>query len=156
MRNTMCMADYSEVVHGYNMLQKFLLASEPRKKQFCDELDATWPNVAKEAINLFNQWWANIRFSTYIVSISEHDDEEDLHGRLSMWRAFGGNAVRVAVVLRLPWYSPAPEVLNLMISPVAYLREDHVQTFIGTVIENIRSNRDFLRTVAPPFVLGSI
>jgi len=156
MRNTMCMADYSEVMHGYYMLQRLLLAVEPRKKQFCDALDAIWPNVATEAIDLFNQWWANIRFSTYIVSISEHDDKEDLHGRLSMWRAFGGNVARVAVVLRLPWISAAPEVLNLMISPVAYLQEGEVQAVIEEVIGNIRTNGDFLLSVDRSLVARTV
>jgi hypothetical protein len=55
-----------------------------RKKTFYDALDTVSTGVAIEAMKLFDAWWANIRFSTYITSISEHDDREDLHGRLSM------------------------------------------------------------------------
>ena len=85
MRSTTCMSDYREVQHGFDMLNGFFL--DPSKKQrFTVALDDCSPNVATEAINLFNQWWRDIQFNTYDASISEHDDKEDLHGRLSMWR----------------------------------------------------------------------
>ena len=155
MRNTTCMSDYREVQHGFEMLQKFFV-DEARKGQFYAALDAVSPNIAEEAVGLFNQWWANIRFSTYIASISEHDHTEDLHGRLSMWRAFGGNTARVAIVLGLPWFSPGSEALNLMFSPVAYLREEEAHAVIATVIENIRANRDFLISVERSIVVGTV
>ena len=43
------------------------------------------------------------RFNTYISSISLHAAHEDRLGRLSMWRAFGGqNTLRVAFVFSIP------------------------------------------------------
>jgi hypothetical protein len=155
MRNTTCMADYSEVQHGFLILQKFF-ADEARKRQFYDALNAVSPNIAEEAFGLFDQWWNNIRFSTYITSISEHDDKEDLHGRLSMWRAFGGNTARVAVVLRLPWFSAGSEALNLMVSPVAYLAEEEAHAMLATVIDNLRSNHDFLASIERSAVVASV
>jgi hypothetical protein len=59
MRNTTCMADYSEVQHGYQILHKFF-ANEARKRQFYEALDAVSPNIAAEALGLFDQWWNNI------------------------------------------------------------------------------------------------
>ena len=102
------------------------------------------PRTSQRSRRLFDQWWTNISLGTYITSISEHDDKEDLHGRLSMWRAFGGNTARVAIVLRIPWFSPGSEALNLMVSPVAYLREEEAHAVIEKVVENIRSDHDFL------------
>jgi hypothetical protein len=155
MRNTTCMADYSEVQHGYQILQRFF-ANEARKRQFYEALDAVSPNIAAEALCLFDQWWNNIRFGTYITSISEHDHKEDLHGRLSMWRAFGGNAARVAIVLRLPWFSTGSDALNLMVSPVAYLPEEDAHAVLSEVIENIRSNRDFLVSIERTSVVATV
>jgi hypothetical protein len=43
--------------------------------------------TVQEVIGVFNKWWRDIRFNTYITSISKHDRKEDSHGRLSMWRA---------------------------------------------------------------------
>jgi hypothetical protein len=38
---------------------------------------------------------------TFITSIFEHDDSDDLHGRLSMWRALGMSTARVAIVFKV-------------------------------------------------------
>lgn len=116
------MSDYLEVQHGFAILNKFF-SDEPNRKAFIQALDVCPPGAALEAITLFNRWWNDVQFSTYIASISEHDDKEDLHGRLSMWRAFGNNVARVAIVLKIPDYSGGALTLRLLFSPVAYLTE---------------------------------
>ncbi|MGA2967066.1 MAG: DUF2971 domain-containing protein [Terriglobales bacterium] len=155
MRNATCMSDYSEVQHGFQILDRFF--SDPlKKKAFVDAVDICFPGVALEAITLFNQWWNDIRFNTYVASISEHDDREDSHGRLSMWRAFGGNTARVAIVFRIPEYSGGALALNLMFSPVAYLTEAQAHDVIHEVIKNVRDNCEFLRSVNRPLVLVTV
>lgn len=156
MRNTTCMSDYSEVQHGFRILNEFF--KDPSKKSgFTASLDACSPNIATESIDLFNQWWTDIQLSTYISSVSEHDNKEDLHGRLSMWRAFGGNTTtRVAIVLNVPWVSVGARALNLMFSPVAYLKQEEVLAEINTVIKNIQDNCDFLRSVERSVVVGYV
>jgi hypothetical protein len=119
-------------------------------------LDASAPGVAQEAITLFNQWWNNIRPHTYIASISEHDSNEDLHGRLSMWRAVEHNTARVALVIKIPWFSGAADALNLMFSPVSYLNDDEVHEVMNGVIKNIEMNVDFLGSVDRQIVIGSV
>lgn len=106
MRNATCMSDYREVQHGFDILAKYFSAKS-RIDAFSEALDICAPGAALEAVNLFNQWWNNVyfRFDTYIASISEHDSKEDLHGRLSMWRAFGNNTARVALVTKIPRFS---------------------------------------------------
>jgi hypothetical protein len=101
MRNTNCMSDYREVQHGYDILQKFF-SDQAKRSAFTEALDRCSQGVALEAIKMFDDSWSHIRFSTYISSISEHEDLEDVHGRLSMWRAFGGGAARVGIVLKIP------------------------------------------------------
>ena len=149
------MADYREVQHGFEMFRKFF-SDEERKKEFYATLDAVSPNIAAEAVNLFDRWWGNIRFNTYITSISEHDDREDSHGRLSMWRAFGGTTARVALILNLPWFSGATEALNLAFSPVAYLQEQEAQSVMADVIRNVRANLDFLRSIERAIVVNVV
>jgi len=155
MRNTTCMADYREVEHGFEMLARFF-ADNSRKKAFYGALDEIESNIAEEAVRLFDQWWGNIRSDTYIASVSEHDDKEDTHGRLSMWRAFGGNTARVAIVLALPWLSSVSEALNLMFGPVAYLQEEEAHRVLEAVIENIRANREFLISVERNHVIAAV
>jgi len=160
MRNTTCMTDYREVQHGFEILQKFF-SDKSKTGAFVAALDVCVPGAAMEAINLFNQWWQtipshNIQLNTYITSISEHDPKEDLHGRLSMWRAFGGSTARVALVIKLPWFSGGAEALNVIFSPVAYLTEGEAHEVIQTVIKNIGMNCDFLRSIDRQTIVGTV
>ena len=76
MRNTNCMSDYREVQHGYDILQTFF-SDQAKHNAFTKALDVCTQGVALEAIKMFDDWWTHIRFSTYISSISEHDDLAD-------------------------------------------------------------------------------
>jgi hypothetical protein len=103
MRNAKCMADYMEISHGHQMLLQFF--SQPEKRStFCKALNGCYADVGEEALQLFDQWWRNnIQFEIYVTSISEHDDSEDVHGRLSMWRGFGRvPAARAPIVMKVP------------------------------------------------------
>jgi len=155
MRNTTCMSDYSEVQHGVRILRT-IFSDEATKKEFSSALDACSPNIATEAISIFDHLLQDILLNTYISSVSEHDDNEDLHGRLSMWRAFGGNTTRVAIVISVPWFSGGSQALNLMFSPVAYLKEDEVHAEFKKVIKNIQDNCDFLRSVDRSVVVSQV
>jgi hypothetical protein len=100
MRNTNCMIDYREIQHGLDTLRRFF-ADNPKRDEFLRALDACGDGVGQQAFAHFNQWSNDIRFNIYITSVSEHDDKEDQHGRLSMWRAFAGGTARVALVFKI-------------------------------------------------------
>ena len=155
MRNTTCMADYSEVQHGYELVNKFF-SDKSRMDAFVGALDACIPSAATEAMELFNRWRKDIWLSTYVTSLSEHDDNEDFHGRLSMWRASGNNTARVALVVRPPNISEGSLALNIIFSPVAYLGEDEVSSLLCEVIDNINSNCEFLRTIERQTVVWTV
>lgn len=144
MRNARCMTDYMEVSHGDQMLLQFFSQKE-KKEAFCKSLNRCHPGVGEEALQFFDQWWNNIQFDIYIASISEHDDTEDAHGRLSMWRAFGRLPARAALVIKPP--APgAAEGLRVMLSPVAYFDYHGVENQIKKVITNVKKNIEFLQT----------
>jgi hypothetical protein len=150
MRNTTCMSDYREVHHGFDIFRNFFFVNTNRKA-FCDALDASVPGAAAEGLALFDEWWtagpSGMPLNTYIASISEHDDKEDRHGRLSMWRGFGsGKVARVAIVLKIPWYTGGAQALHVLFSPVAYLEEAEVHASLNSVVENVRTSGDFLRS----------
>jgi hypothetical protein len=150
MRKTMCMSDYREVEHGFEILWNCF--HEPSNlDKFTEVLDSCAPGAAKEAIDLYNKHLTTIRTSTYIASISEHKDEEDSHGRLSMWRAFGGTTGRVAIVLTLPWYKDGfiegMDALKVFFSPIAYLSDEKFCKEFQQVISNISEHRDFLNSI---------
>lgn len=155
MRNTNCMADYREVQHGFDILGRFF-EDDSRYKAFTTALDACAPGAASNALNRFVQVRKDIRFDTYIASISEHDADEDSHGRLSMWRAFGGSTTRVGLVLNVPLLSTATVPLNLLFSSVAYLSENAAHDVLLEVIENVTANCEFLRTLDQSVVTTAI
>jgi DUF2971 family protein len=146
MRNTNCMTDYSEVQHGFNLLNKFF-ADASKAGEFKSALDGCVDGVGKQAFDLFNQWWNDIRFNTYITCVSEHNDSEDQHGRLSMWRALAGTTARVALVFKIPLTEDPAASLNLLMIPVAYHTDAAVERELKSVIKNIKDNQQLLRSI---------
>jgi Protein of unknown function (DUF2971) len=156
MRNSTCMADYKEVEHGYGMLLSFFSDAD-RRETFIAALDQSHPGAAKEAIGLFDGWWQHhLRFNIYISSISEHEDNEDHNGRLSMWRGFGGAVPKVALVFRVPAHAAGTEKLNIIFSPVSYLNEQQVHETIWSIIENVNKETELLRTLDKQTIIGLV
>lgn len=141
--------------HGFTILQKFF-SDKDKLKMFTDSVNVCADGAADEAIRLFNGWWNSIQFNTFVASISEHDAGEDYHGRLSMWRAFGGNTARVALVFNVPSASQAAINLNLRFCPVAYLTDDEQKDLIPEVVKNIRKDVQFLQSVGKQEMVGWI
>ena len=156
LRNTTCMTDYSEVQHGFAILKKFF-DNKSNRESFNSTLNISAPGVAEEAIKLFDDWFVDIRSQTFIASVSVHDDKtENEHGRLSMWRAFGGDNPRVALVFQVPWKSEQAPVLNIMFSPVAYFGEKEAHEEIHNVIRNVRDNSELLKKIDRQRILASV
>jgi Protein of unknown function (DUF2971) len=88
--------------------------------------------------------------------VSEQDASEDLYGRLSMWRAFGGNAARVAIIFKIPYQTPAAIALNIIFSPVSYLTEPEIQDVFREVIGNINREQEFLRSVSQHELVATV
>jgi hypothetical protein len=147
MRNATCMADYQEVQHGYNILFRYF-ADVQKREAFIQSLEQCAPGVANEAINLFDHWRFDIAANTYIASVSEHGVGEDDHGRLSMRRAFGDAKVaRVAIVIKVPFYSAAQDQLKIIFSPVAYLNESESHQVLDAVVKNVCCNVSLLASI---------
>ena len=155
MRNTVCMSDYREVQHGFDILNKFF-SEIAKRDSFVKAVDACVPGAATAAIDLFNSWWQDIRLNTFIASVSEHDNSEDFHGRLSMWRAFGLNTARVAIVVAVPNVSIGAYALNLLFNPVEYLPESEVYAVIEEVMDNLKLHQQFLGKIDRQMVIGAI
>jgi hypothetical protein len=146
MRNVRCMNDYSEAYHGHLQLTD-ILNKNPIKQTFIEVLSIFGEELGKKIIVQYYKWWENLQFNTYITSISEHEDFEDRHGRLSMWRAYGGNSAKAAIVMRLPLNPGAVRGLRVMLSPVEYISTDKLLVEFEAAIQSVSDNSEFLRTV---------
>ena len=142
MRKISCMNDYMEVKQGLECLSQAYdgAAGEQLKKALND----MFPGFTAELEHLFNEWIPYFHNTTYIACLSEHSNDEDPHGRLSMWRAYG-HSTGVALVLNntpfLAYHGP-PGVYS---SPVLYLDDLSFEHELQEVVGKIRQNFDFVR-----------
>lgn len=147
MRKASCMADFMEINFGTNCLvDTYRGATGTRLKKL---LDDTFPAFTPKFEALFNSWLPHFRDDTYLASVSEHLDEEDRHGRLSMWRAFGPGAVGIALVFKGEPFGRDATNLAVYSSPVSYLRSDEFPVAFERLLKGIEENLDFLRAEGP-------
>ncbi len=155
MRNTSCMADYREVMHGHDML--IACFNSGSRDKFRAALDECRKGVADEAINLFDANWNDVLFNTFLTCVSEHDEKkEDQCGRLSMWRAFSPNTTRVALIVSIPRDTQAARKLCLTFAPVAYFSQAKMQEQLDEVIANINAERKYLSEISTDLLKGLI
>jgi hypothetical protein len=154
MRNTSVMNDYREVWHGLDCVKNAWGRHGPALTSALNDISK---DMGSEAESLFNSWVENILNRTYIASLSEHDESENLHGRLSMWRAFGSlSTPRGAVILRLPWFTDAVQELKVMLSPVAYFNDKQVDSQLARIVDNARLQSDFLKGLDRRWIINAV
>ena len=144
MRSTTAMNDYMEVDHGFECLRA-AYNNEPGKA-FNSALDTCFPGLPDEVRELFNGWLPQIRYDTYITCVSEHLPAEDRHGRLSMWRAYGGQT-GVAIVLNGGVMFGASDALGAYSSPVAYKTPGEFASDFAAIADRIGAAAGYVRTV---------
>jgi hypothetical protein len=155
MRNAVCMDDYSEVQHGYDLLSA-MLKDQHRLDRLIEAVNKVVPNMANDVVRSFDQGWPQTQRYTYIGSLSEHRNDEDQYGRLSMWRASGNRGNRVAIILAIPWFTGAALALNVAFNPVAYFRPGELAQELEQVISNVERETDFLKQVEPTLIAASL
>jgi hypothetical protein len=150
MRKASLMNDFSEIEYGL----KTLISAYRKDIQ---PLKMAIENISKglscEVEKLFDSWQYSIRNDTFITSISEHDDDEDQLGRLSMWRAYGGVA-SVAFVLNSHVFISNSEVLGVASSPVAYLTDEKMDKYMKDLTASLTENKEYLCKREPSEILG--
>ena len=101
MRNARCMNDWSEVQYGRDLListlrnEYFSTLLNNCLSKFNPHLSSTLNEIILRQIN-------NIFEQTYLTCLTEHHPGkyEDKIGRLSMWRAYGGNSPVALVICK--------------------------------------------------------
>lgn len=117
LRNALLMNDFSEIQHGIFCLQAAW--SDAAGATLRDWLDDAWPGLQAEFVSLYDGHIDGIKIGTFMLSLSEHDDDEDELGRLSMWRAYGGDA-GVALVLNPDFALSDTDEIKAYSAPVLY------------------------------------
>ncbi len=157
MRNALLMNDFSEVQHG-----QACLANSWHDEQLGGKLKAVLDRLQPGLSNALADTFDNLNFdrqaNSYLISISEHGSavlNEEKYGRLSMWRAYGGNTNVAFVFNNTPFISES-NALMAFTSPVLYCDETEFPTHFSEVVNNLEENFELLEAVGPNAVLQTI
>ena len=140
LRNAKCMNDFSEVEHGITCLVQSLTMEEAGKK-FRNYIDKLFPDLYKSLAELFDSWQPVFRSDTYIVCVSEHHSSDDLYGKLSMWRAYGGKNPVALVVNSNPLLAES-NAFNAFSYPVDYVDPQNFGIQLDNLRERLEANAD--------------
>ena len=124
LRNAQMMNDFSEIRHGIDCLIQAW--ASPAGQELQAMLNRLKDGLRDELANIFDGHTDGLKLGTFIVSLSEHDDDEDQLGRLSMWRAYGGKT-GVALVLNNTAFAAETDEMHVFSSPVFY---QDIPTFV--------------------------
>jgi len=145
LRDSQKMNDASEVKHGTGLIDTYF-GTDANRNAFFKTFDAIFPGVANDALKLFEDWKLARRAQTFFMSFSRHappdsvlKELENMHGRLSMWRGYGGHD-GVALIFRPPFNDT--NNLRVFLSPVAY--RDSIDNDVARVIEEATKQTEFL------------
>ncbi|WP_395377024.1 DUF2971 domain-containing protein [Marinicella sp. W31] len=134
LRNVRLMNDWSEIYHGLNLLVKEILDNQ-KIHDFVDRLNSIHPDIVFDAVQAIRGSKYERSTQTYIASFSEHlSGSEDLYGRLSMWRAYGGKQPVAVVLNETPFFGEADE-LGAFTSSVLYAND--INKFLDQLLENL-------------------
>ena len=150
MRNAVVMNDFSEVQHGQECLIESWSDENVggRLKALMKRID---PDLVERVQQGFNNRLHDREVQSYLISISEHGDgalDEDMYGRLSMWRAYGGDTNVAFVFNNKPFVSES-NALNAFTSPVLYCDKEGFKYHFLEMIKGLEKNFDFLAEIGP-------
>lgn len=140
MRNTRVMNDSMEVEHGFTCLNAAYKSEAGRRLK--EILNSCFPGLSDKVEKLFNDWLPQMRADSYISCVSVHTEDEDKHGRLSMWRAYGGTA-GVALILNGDPMFGTSEV-GVHTSPVAYFNESGFKRQFEKLVAGLEESRELV------------
>lgn len=149
LRNALVMNDYSEIKHGEQCLGYAWRDPETnqRLKTILGRLDSELYDRLAKALD---DTQTSRLSETFIMSLSEHGDAagvEDQFGRLSMWRAYGGNENVALVFNTVPFFAESNST-GISFSPVLYRDVDQFHSHeFKDFLDRIEDNIDFLSSI---------
>jgi len=158
LRDCRLMNDSKEVVHGIELIDKYF-SDENKSRKFKEALNSISTGVAEKALAEFEKWKAVRKSETYIMSFSRHAPPEsrfahieEEHGRLSMWRGYGGPQ-GVALILKIPFSQRSNGKIMFFLSAVGYF--DSVDEHLKEIAESIEAERAFLSTLPSDWLFNT-
>ena len=146
LRNALLMNDFSEVEHGDRCLRTCWNDAElgGKLRTTMEFFDPQMPDRMAKKLNDLSRLR---RVESYILSISEHDNvdtNEDRYGRLSMWRAYGGDTNVAFVFNRHPFFSDS-QAIKVFSTPVLYADANRFSEEFLAFAEQLSANKEYLQ-----------
>ena len=140
-RHPTVMNDFSEISYGLQLIRAVFSGREG--EQFQQAVEDIFPGTIKKAVELLvgceNDW----KLETYIACVSVHNPDEDLSGRLSMWRAYGDTAI---VMNNTPMMA-STDLLAVYSIPVLYLTKVELTDYLTKITDAILVDREYLQSL---------
>lgn len=122
LRRLDCMNDFLEFEHGVETLNRSIESGTA--STLARRLNRSYSGAWDRALERFRDLHDTIRTGTHIFCLSRHvPDDEDLYGRLSMWRAYS-RGQGVAIVLSPKPFVRVTDAIETYSAPVRYLTQE--------------------------------
>lgn len=144
LRNALLMNDFSEIQHGLACLQNAW--KQPSGKRLQDWLEATRPGLRGKLVETFDGHTEGLRIATFMLSLSEHGNDEDELGRLSMWRAYGG-VTGTALVLNRTIFLSQTDAMGVYSAPVIYRDVSAFASWFDTWVDSVIAAQERLSLI---------
>lgn len=157
LRNALVMNDFSEVQHGENCLAESWKDQEVggRLQTLLNEIE---DGLAIRFEEKFDSYTSERNFHSFLLSVSEHgnpENDEEKYGRLSMWRAYGGDT-NVALVFNQSPFMADELQINAFSSPVLYADKDGFKAHFVKMVEGLENEFDLLKELGAEKVLNHL
>ena len=153
LRNTMFMNDYSEISYGIDRVIEFFRSKDA--ESFWNLIREITRKDTDEIKALFDGWAFDLRTQTYVMCVSEHDADEDVHGRLSMWRGYGTSA-GVALVIKPDAMMSESDALQAYSYPVVYRDGTDLTEMFRSMMDGIASDANSLKSADPQNIFNYV
>lgn len=140
MRRVSCMNDFSEVQHGKDLFIDLWKNTERDIIQKLTSLFGDNGDVFNEVMGELDDISAFDILRSYITCFSEHPENEDKYGRLSMWRGYG-KGTGIALVLKKDIFYSDYDSLDVFTSPVAYLNQEEIKDKFISLATDLEENK---------------
>jgi hypothetical protein len=155
-RDARVMNDFREIEYGLDCVRAAWNDAQGEKlRQVVDGVH----QVSNRISSIFDALTPAFKLATFLACFSEHGGqaapEEDKYGRLSMWRAYGGDA-GVAFVIHGPLLLSTSFKSPLWTAPVEYLNKNGVAAEMNALAGRMLPATEFLRSMRPDDLVNTI
>lgn len=138
---TSSMNDTWELTYSFENTRNAIRS--PQGQRFIAEMERAAPGLISEVATIMDSWIGVIMANAYIVSLSIHTSSDDMRGRLSMLRQYGGDQP-VALILNNNPFVKYTDALGANSAAVSYLEPDDFVKRFAAASRSVRRDKEML------------